>query len=109
MLCPYTRIGFAIRHMTTLLNQIEARTKVMVTLSNVRPDDYFDVYRGQYGVEDTWRCSKRDAAASIRSASRSITMRANTYHMYGAARYIILDDVRQLPVKVTDIYRKITT
>ena len=30
-------------------------------------------------------------------------------HMYGAARYIILDDVRQLPVKVTDIYRRITT
>ena len=30
-------------------------------------------------------------------------------HMYGAARYIILDDVRQLPIKVTDIYRKITT
>jgi nitric oxide reductase NorD protein len=29
--------------------------------------------------------------------------------MYGAARYIILDDVRQLPVKVTDIYRRITT
>jgi len=30
-------------------------------------------------------------------------------HMYGAARYVILDDVRQLPVKVTDIYRRITT
>jgi nitric oxide reductase NorD protein len=29
--------------------------------------------------------------------------------MYGAARYIILDDVRQLPVKVTDIYQRITT
>ncbi len=30
-------------------------------------------------------------------------------HVYGAARYIILDDVRELPLKVTDIYRRITT
>lgn len=30
-------------------------------------------------------------------------------HMQGAARYIILDDVRQLPVKATDICRRITT
>ncbi|MDP2832443.1 MAG: hypothetical protein Q8Q28_03930 [Pseudomonadota bacterium] len=29
-------------------------------------------------------------------------------HMYGAARYIILDDVRQLPFKVSDIYRRLT-
>ena len=30
-------------------------------------------------------------------------------HMQGAARYIIVDDVRQLPFKATDIYRRITT
>jgi len=30
-------------------------------------------------------------------------------HRYGAARFIILDDVRELPLTVTDIYRRITT
>ncbi len=49
----YTRMGFALRHMTKLLNQVEAKTRVLVTLSDGRPDDYFDVYRGVYGVEDT--------------------------------------------------------
>src|SRR5574340_1173993 len=49
----YTRMGFALRHMTKLLNRVEAKTRVLVTLSDGRPDDYFDVYRGQYGIEDT--------------------------------------------------------
>jgi len=47
----YTRMGFALRHMTKLLNQVEAKTRVLVTLSDGRPDDYFDVYRGIYGVD----------------------------------------------------------
>jgi nitric oxide reductase NorD protein len=107
----YTRMGFAIRHMTTLLNQIEARTKVMVTLSDGRPDDYFDVYRGVYGVEDTRMALLEAGRTGIHPFCITLDHDARDYlpHMYGAARYIILDDVRQLPVKVTDIYRKITT
>jgi nitric oxide reductase NorD protein len=29
--------------------------------------------------------------------------------MYGAANYIVIDDVGQLPFKVSDIYRRLTT
>jgi hypothetical protein len=29
--------------------------------------------------------------------------------MYGAAHYVVLDDVNQLPLKVADIYRNITS
>jgi nitric oxide reductase NorD protein len=107
----YTRMGFAIRHMTALLNRIEARTKVMVTLSDGRPDDYFDVYRGAYGVEDTRMALLEAGRTGIHPFCITLDHDARDYlpHMYGAARYIILDDVRQLPVKVTDIYRKITT
>jgi nitric oxide reductase NorD protein len=107
----YTRMGFAIRHMTTLLNRVEARTKVMVTLSDGRPDDYFDVYRGVYGVEDTRMALFEAGRTGIHPFCITLDHDARNYlpHMYGAARYIILDDVRQLPVKVTDIYRRITT
>jgi hypothetical protein len=107
----YTRMGFAMRHLTKLLNQIDARTKVLVTLSDGRPDDYFDVYRGQYGIEDT-RMALLEAARIRRPpVLHHLDRDARDYlpHMYGAARYIILDDVRQLPVKVTDIYRRIPT
>ena len=107
----YTRMGFAIRHMTHVLNQVEARTKVMITLSDGRPDDYFDVYRGQYGIEDTRMALIEAGRSGIHPFCITLDHDARDYlpHMYGAARYIILDDVRQLPVKVTDIYRRITT
>jgi nitric oxide reductase NorD protein len=107
----YTRMGFALRHMTKLLNKVEAKTRVLVTLSDGRPDDYFDVYRGQYGIEDTRMALMEAARTGIHPFCITLDRDARDYlpHMYGAARYIILDDVRQLPVKVTDIYRRITT
>ena len=107
----YTRMGFAIRHVSKLLNAVEAKTRVLVTLSDGRPDDYFDVYRGVYGIEDTRMALLEAARTSIHPFCITLDREARDYlpHMYGAARYIILDDVRQLPVKVTDIYRRITT
>ncbi|MHB1400822.1 MAG: nitric oxide reductase activation protein NorD [Thiobacillus sp.] len=107
----YTRMGFALRHMTKLLNQVEAKTRVLITLSDGRPDDYFDVYRGQYGIEDTRMALLEAARTGIHPFCVTLDRDARDYlpHMYGAARYVILDDVRQLPVKVTDIYRRITT
>jgi nitric oxide reductase NorD protein len=107
----YTRMGFAIRHMTKLLNEVEARTKVCITLSDGKPDDYFDVYRGVYGIEDTRMALLEAARTGIHPFCITLDREARDYlpHMYGAARYVILDDVRQLPVKVTDIYRKITS
>ncbi|MDP2786561.1 MAG: VWA domain-containing protein [Pseudomonadota bacterium] len=107
----YTRMGFAIRHLTDLLKKIEARTKVLVTLSDGRPDDYFDVYRGQYGIEDTRMALLEARRSGVHPFCITIDREARDYlpHMYGAARYIILDDVRQLPFKVSDIYRRITS
>jgi nitric oxide reductase NorD protein len=107
----YTRMGFALRHMTKLLNRVEAKTRVLITLSDGRPDDYFDVYRGAYGVEDTRMALLEASRTGVHPFCITLDRDARDYlpHMYGAARYVILDDVRQLPVKVTDIYRRITT
>lgn len=107
----YTRMGFAIRHLTKLLNEVEARTKLLVTLSDGRPDDYFDVYRGQHGIEDTRMALLEAKRQGVHSFCITIDREARDYlpHMYGHARYTILDDVQQLPRKVADIYRRITT
>lgn len=107
----YTRMGFALRHMTRLLNAVEAKTRVLVTLSDGRPDDYFDVYRGEYGIEDTRMALLEAARTGIHPFCITLDREARDYlpHMYGAARFIIIDDVRQLPLKVTDIYRRLTT
>ncbi len=107
----YTRMGFAIRHLTELLKGLEARTKVLVTLSDGRPDDYFDVYRGQYGIEDTRMALIEARRAGVHPFCITIDREARDYlpHMYGAARYIILNDVKDLPFQVSDIYRRLTS
>lgn len=107
----YTRMGFAIRHMTALLAGEAARTHVMITLSDGKPDDYFDPYRGPYGIEDTRMALIEARRAGIHPFCITIDREARDYlpHMYGPARYIILDDVKQLPLKAADIYRRLTT
>lgn len=106
----YTRMGVFIRHMTRIFNQIDASTKLLITLSDGKPDDY-DTYRGEYGVEDTRQALYEAHRDGIHSYCITIDEQARDYlpHMYGAANYSVIDDVSQLPLKVSDIYRKLTT
>lgn len=107
----YTRMGFAIRHMTAELSKIAARTRVMISLSDGKPDDYFDGYRGPYGIEDTRMALIEARRANVHPFCITIDREARDYlpQLYGRAHYTILDDVRQLPRKTVDIYRKLTT
>ncbi len=106
----YTRMGVAIRHLSHLLGQQPARHKLLVTLSDGRPDDFGDEYRGTYGVEDTRRALQEAREQGIRSYCITIDRQGADYlrHMVGPAGYTVLDDVKKLPLKVADIYRKLT-
>jgi len=106
----YTRMGVFIRHMTRIFNGIEASTKLLITLSDGKPDDY-DTYRGEYGVEDTRQALYEAHREGIHSYCITIDEQARDYlpHMYGAANYSVIDNVAQLPLKVSDIYRRLTT
>ncbi|TCV79120.1 nitric oxide reductase activation protein NorD [Sulfurirhabdus autotrophica] len=107
----YTRMGFAIRHLTHLLNEVEAKTKLLITLSDGKPDDYFDGYRGEYGFEDTRKALQEAQRSGIHPFCITIDTEARDYlpHMYGAVNYTVIDDVKKLPLKVADIYRRLTT
>jgi len=106
----YTRMGVTIRHLSQLLNQVEARTKLLITLSDGKPDDY-DAYRGMYGIEDTRQALIEARRDGIHSFCITIDTEAQDYllHMYGAANYTVIDEVRKLPLKVSDIYRRLTS
>jgi len=106
----YTRMGVAIRHLTKLLAQQPARHKLLVTLSDGRPDDFGDEYRGNYGIEDTRRALQEARQQGIRSYCVTIDRQGADYlkHMMGPAAYTVLDDVKKLPFKVADIYRRLT-
>lgn len=105
----YTRMGAAIRHLTKLLHQVEARTKLLITLSDGRPDDQ-DGYRGPYGIEDTRRALIEAKFLGIHPFCITIDEEAMDYlhHMYGPVNFAVIDHVDKLPYKVSDIYRRIT-
>jgi nitric oxide reductase NorD protein len=106
----YTRMGFAIRHLTHLLNEVEARTKLLITLSDGKPDDYNDGYRGKYGIEDTRMALIEAKRSGIHPFCITIDTEGRDYlpHMYGAVNYTVIADVKDLPLKVADIYRRLT-
>ena len=107
----YTRMGVAIRHLTALLEDVDARTKLLITLSDGKPDDYSDNYRGEYGIEDTRQALLEAHRAGIKPFCITIDHEARDYlpHMYGAVNWTLVDDVSRLPFKVADIYRRLTT
>ena len=107
----YTRMGAAIRHLSHLLGEVEARTKLLITLSDGKPDDYNDDYRSQHGIEDTRQALFEARRQGIHAFCITIDEEGQDYlpHMYGAANYTVVNEVEKLPLKVSDIYKKITT
>ncbi len=106
----YTRMGVVIRHLTRILNNVEARTRILITLSDGKPDDY-DGYRGDYGIEDTRQALLEARHGGIHPFCITIDTEAGDYlpHMYGHASFTVIDEVRKLPLRVANIYRKLAT
>jgi len=105
----YTRMGPPIRHLTELLRTTEAKTRLLITLSDGKPDDY-DGYRGDYGIEDTRHALLESKRAGIHPFCITIDKAEHSYlsHMYGPVNYVFIDDISKLPVKVPEVYRKLT-
>ncbi len=106
----YTRMGVAIRHLGQMLQSTQARTKLLITLSDGRPEDYGG-YKGKYGIEDTRHALLELKQAGIHAYCITIDNEAQEYlpHMYGTANFAVIDEVSKLPYKVADIYRRLTT
>ncbi|MCW9012732.1 MAG: nitric oxide reductase activation protein [Gammaproteobacteria bacterium] len=106
----YTRLGVFIRHFTQVFADVEAKTKLLITLSDGKPEDY-DGYRGEYGIEDTRMALVEARREGVHPFCITIDREARDYlpHMYGKTSYVVIDEVSQLPLKVADIYRHITS
>jgi nitric oxide reductase NorD protein len=106
----YTRMGVAIRHLTKLLNEVEAKTRILFTLSDGKPDDFIDGYRGVYGIEDTRQALAEARQSGVHPFCITIDETARDYlpRMYGPASWVLIDDVRKLPLKAADVYRRLT-
>lgn len=107
----YTRMGVAIRHAAGMFAAEDVRTRLLVTLSDGKPDDFGDGYRGEYGIEDTRQALLEARRQGIHPFCITIDEQARDYlpHMYGAASWVLIDDVRRLPLKTAEVYRRLTS
>lgn len=106
----YTRMGVAVRHLTKVLNAVEARTRVLFTLSDGKPDDFHDGYRGSYGIEDTRKALIEARQSGVHPFCITIDREAKDYlpRLYGPASWTLVDDVKKLPLKSAEVYRRLT-
>ena len=106
----YTRMGAAIRHLSGILAREPARTRLLLTLSDGKPDDFSDGYRGEYGIEDTRQALLEARRSGIHPFCITIDREGRDYlaRLYGPAHFVVLDRVTALPLKVAEIYRRLT-
>lgn len=106
----YTRMAPAIRHITTLFGDVDARLRLMLLLSDGKPEDY-DGYQGQYAIEDTRHALQEAKSSGVHPFCITIDRHAHDYmaKMYGEKNYIFIDNMRLLPARMPEIYRSLTT
>ncbi|MFK8068955.1 MAG: nitric oxide reductase activation protein NorD [Gammaproteobacteria bacterium] len=105
----YTRMGASIRHLSKILSETSAKTKILFILTDGKPDDV-DSYRGNYGVEDTRRAVQEAKALALNPFILTFDKEGLDYlpHMLGRNRYQLISDISELPVQISTIYKHLT-
>jgi hypothetical protein len=105
-----TRLGAAIRHATAKLSKQEARTRLLIVLSDGRPYDH-DYGDARYAREDTREALRQAKTQGITPFCITIDREseAELRDLYGEIGYTIIDDVLSLPERMPGIYRRLTT
>ncbi len=105
----YTRMGAAIRHATNLIDREPSRQKLLLLLTDGKPND-LDKYEGRYGVEDTRRAVQEAVERGVRPFCVTIDEKAADYlpYLFGSSSYILVRDARELPAKLPLLYARLT-
>jgi nitric oxide reductase NorD protein len=106
----YTRMGPPIRHLTRKLDALDARVRLLFLLSDGKPND-FDGYTGRYAIEDTRQALTEARLRGIRTFCLTIDSQARDYLplLFGEGGYTLLDQIERLPLRLPDLYRRLTT
>ena len=106
----YTRMGPPIRHLTQKLLNSPSKIRLLVVISDGKPEDYDD-YKGQYAIEDTRKALLEAKGCGVHSFCITVDKTAHEYlaHMFGRGNYIFVNNVLLLPTKMADMYRLLTS
>lgn len=104
----YTRIGAALRHAGTRLDNRKARNKWVILISDGKPNDY-DKYEGKYGIKDVTQALRELNERQINSYALAIEAQAKYYlpQMFGQSHYQILTTPVELLKSLVKLYERI--
>jgi len=103
------RDGAAIRHAVRKLAAQPSKVKVLALISDGKPLD--DQYSGSYSTADTKMALREAKRQGIHPYCITVDREGPEYlrGMYGEVAYLVIDQVETLPVKLPQIYRRLTT
>ncbi len=103
----YTRMGAAVRHATALLGRERARHRLLLLLSDGRPNDV-DLYEGKYGLEDTRQAFAEARAQDVHPFCVTVDRDAPAYasHVFGRG-HAVLRDPALLPQVLIGVLRRL--
>jgi nitric oxide reductase NorD protein len=106
-----TRMGPAIRHATRRLAAADSNVKLMILLTDGKPYDSDTYQDNTYAQEDTKMALREARREKIHLFCVTVDREGADYlpHMYSDANFVIIDDVRTLPQKLPQLYRRLTT
>ena len=104
----YTRMGAAIRHATMQLSQRSERRRLLMLLTDGKPND-LDQYEGRYGLEDTKRAIHEARQAGLVPFCVTIDEAAHDYLplLFGRQGYVWVHRPQDLALRLTQAWRTI--
>lgn len=101
----YTRTGAALRHATAALTGQPARHRLLLLLSDGRPNDV-DEYEGRYGIEDTRMAVAEARMQGVRPFCLTVDREAPRYatRLFGRD-FAVLTRAERLPTVLTALLR----
>jgi nitric oxide reductase NorD protein len=104
----YTRAGAAIRHATSMLMGQPARHRLLMLLSDGKPND-IDAYEGRYGVEDTRQAVTEARLQGINSFCLTVDRQAPNYlpGVFGTGQYALLPRPEMLPTVLLEWMKRL--
>ncbi len=105
----YTRMGAALRHGTELLRVQPANRRLLLLLSDGKPND-IDKYEGRYGIEDTRHAVQAARRLGLQPFCVTIDEKGNDYlpHLFGSDGYAVIRRPSELPRRLPALYARLT-
>ena len=108
-----TRMGPAIRHTTSKLEKVDARTKILFLVSDGRPQDRGYSREGvekEYAVHDTRMALEEARRKDINAFCLTVDKNGHDYlkTMCADMGYEVLDNIYDLPERLLFLYRRLT-